>query len=369
MDFSLTETQGQLKGLVARIFSEQVSQERLRSLDSTGYYDAALWTQLSESGFLGVTLTSDMGGVDEDFETLCVLLEEAGRSVAPVPLFDVLVSGAFALQTIDQSPAVEAALRNLVSGEGVVCAALHEADQQNLLTVKTQARFDGQHWLLSGSKQQVPVADKSGACWTLANTQEGLGVFLFDLQAPEIVRTRQVITSGEYQYQLDLTQVSAELLIGGSEVETFVERAVLHGMAACSAMAVGVCAEMTRMAALYTTEREQFGKPLATFQAVAHQLADCHINTEALRGLAQQAVCLLNQQGVGNAAREAAWVAKIFAADALHRVSHATQQVHGGTGVDRDYPLFRYCLLAKKLELLCGSQGALLQQLGKALTA
>lgn len=369
MDFSLNETQSQVKQLAAQIFARQTSQERLRVLDAQGYQDSALCRQLAESGLLSLTLDEASGGIGESFETLCVLLEEVARHVAPVPLLEMLVCGVTALQGVPKNPAVSAALQVLASGEGVVTAALYEQAQPDQFSVQARAtQTDGQ-WFLAGKKDRVPLADSPGACWTLAQTEEGLGAFLFDLQGPGIRRERQTITSGEYVYRLDMHAVPVVLLAQGAAAQALIDRAELFGMAASTAMAVGLCAEMTRMSATYGGERKQFGKPIASFQAVAHLLADCYIETEALRGVSQQAICRLTEQGITAEAREAVLTAKIFASQALHRVSHACQQVHGGTGVDRDYGLFRYCLMAKKLELEFGGQALLLQRLGGLLVA
>ncbi|ROM33980.1 hypothetical protein BK648_24800 [Pseudomonas poae] len=369
MDFSLNETQNQVKQLAAQIFAKETTQERLRALDAVGYQDSALCRQLAESGLLSLTLDDASGGIGESFETLCVLLEEAARYVAPVPLLEMLVTGVTALQGVPENTALTDALQVLASGEGVVTAALYEEAQPDQLSVKARAtQTDGQ-WFLTGQKDRVPMADSPGACWTLAQTEDGPGAFLFDLQGPGIHRERQTTTSGEYVFRLGLQAVPAVLLVRGAAALTLMERAELFGMAASSAMAVGVCAEMTRMSATYGSERKQFGKPIASFQAVAHLLADCYIETEALRGVAQQAICRLTEPGISDETREAVLTAKIFAAQALHRVSHACQQVHGGTGVDRDYGLFRYCLMAKKLELEFGGQARLLQRLGDLLVA
>jgi len=369
MDFALTDTQTGLQELAGRIFAEQASQERLRQLDRTGYYDALLWRQLAESGLLGITLDEARGGVGEDFITLSVLLEEAARHVAPVPLLEVLVAGVLPLQWAPACEASNAALRALIQGEAMVCAALYEPGQRNWRQVATRAIRHGDAWQLTGSKHLVAVADQPGVCWTLAQTGDGLGLFLFDLQATGVSRRQQVDTTGEYRFALELGAVSAVCLATACEAQALLDRLELHLLAGCSVMAVGACAEMTRLAASHTSEREQFGKPLATFQAVAHRLADCHIDIEALRGLTQQALCRLSASHDDAERSEAVLVAKAFSGEVLHRVSHATQQVHGGTGVDRDYPLFRYCLLAKRLELAYGSPAELLQRLGAALVA
>jgi alkylation response protein AidB-like acyl-CoA dehydrogenase len=129
-------------------------------------------------------------------------------------------------------------------------------------------------------------------------------------------------------------------------------------------MTVGLTDRMMRMTAQYTSQREQFGRPIATFQAVAHRAADCYIDIECLRLVTQQAVALLQQ---GGDAREAVQVAKIWCGDVAHRLSQAAQHLHGGIGVDRDYPLFRYCLWARQLELSLGGSAMLKAELGVAI--
>jgi len=268
------------------------------------------------------------------------------------------------LQALGNSPVLEALLPKLATGEVVFTSATVEPRQLDLLNVSTRAERVDDQWRLSGCKHRVSVADQPGVCWTLARYADGVGVFLFDLQSAGIERQQQTTTTGEYVFTLTLQEVPANLLVDAASTPAFVDTAQLHLFAAATAMAVGVCSAMTRMGAEYTSEREQFGRPIATFQAVAHALADCHIDSECLRGLMEQAVSRLNHLEDTALATEAVLAASVYACEALHRVSHAVQQVHGGTGVDRDYPLFRYCLLAKKLELLLGGQSALLARLG-----
>jgi alkylation response protein AidB-like acyl-CoA dehydrogenase len=123
---------------------------------------------------------------------------------------------------------------------------------------------------------------------------------------------------------------------------------------------------MMRMTASYTSERQQFGVPVATFQAVGHRAADCYIDVECLRLTTQQAVSLLAQGGDSS---EAVMIAKIWVGDVCHRVSQAAQHLHGGIGIDRDYELFRYCLWARQIELTCGTSAALTQGLGEKIAA
>ena len=137
-----------------------------------------------------------------------------------------------------------------------------------------------------------------------------------------------------------------------------------HTAAANCAMAVGVSERMTRMTAEYTAEREQFGVKIATFQAVGQRAADCYIDTECLRLVTQQAISLLNQ---GREADDEIMMAKIWLGNVTHRVSYAAQHLHGGIGVDRDYPLFRFCLWARQLEMSMGSSAELTARLGEGI--
>ena len=127
-----------------------------------------------------------------------------------------------------------------------------------------------------------------------------------------------------------------------------------------------VCDKMMRITGQYTSEREQFGRAIATFQAVSHRVADCFIDVECLRLVTQQAASLIDQ---GRPAGEAVTIAKIWCGDVTHRVNQAAQHCHGGTGVDRDYPLHRYSLLARQIELSAGNSAQLSGQLGEEICA
>ena len=174
------------------------------------------------------------------------------------------------------------------------------------------------------------------------------------MDAPGVSRERQRTTSGhpEALLRLDGVRVDADHLLGGSDrgaevLDWTVERAT----AALCALAIGICEEAVRMTAEYTKTREQFDRPIATFQAVGQRAADAYIDTEAIRLTAWQALWRLSEELP--AAAEVA-VAKFWAAEGGQRVVHAAQHLHGGMGVDLDYPLHRYFLLAKQLELTLG---------------
>ena len=217
---------------------------------------------------------------------------------------------------------------------------------------------------LSGSKHCVPYAEQAEQCLITAQAEDELLVFLLPLSSQGLALRPQASTAGEPQCQLDLESVllaESALIARGEQALKLVQWMLQLTRAAIAAMATGLCDAMLRMTAQYTSQREQFGVPVATFQAVGHRAADCYIDIDCLRLVSQEAVSRLS---LGLDAEQATTIAKIWAGDVCHRVSQASQHLHGGIGVDRDYPLFRYCLMARQLELSVGNSAQLLEQLG-----
>jgi len=194
-------------------------------------------------------------------------------------------------------------------------------------------------------------------------------VLIVDPSANGVTRERQDTTSGIPQARLELdgVQVAAgDVLRGPDSGAAIVDWIVERATAAMCSIATGVCEQALKMTAEYTKTREQFDRPIATFQAVGQRAADAYIDTEAIRLTALQAAWRL-EEGLP-AATEVA-VAKFWAADGGQRVVHAAQHLHGGIGVDRDYPLHRYFLWAKELELTLGGATPQLLKLGEILAA
>ncbi|HEY7774909.1 MAG TPA: acyl-CoA dehydrogenase family protein, partial [Kineobactrum sp.] len=169
-----------------------------------------------------------------------------------------------------------------------------------------------------------------------------------------------------YQVQLQDVRVPAADIVCREGGETVIEWIRDRCIAALCAQQLGAADHAMRMAAGYTSERQQFGVPVATFQAVGHRMADCYIDVECLRLCAYQAISMLT---AGGDARTEVQIAKIWAGDVGHRVSYACQHVHGGTGIDREYPLWRYCLWLRYNEMTLGGSNAHSAELGSRLAA
>ena len=362
MDFSYSEAQREVKALAEKILGDQTAPERLKGIEQgEARFDDKLWADLAEAGLLGVAIDETHGGMGFGFETLCLLVEEVGRTVAPAPVVPVLVTAASSLQKFAPAPLCERHLPPVANGSELLSAAMIEPGNEDAANPSTQAQSTGDSWRLSGSKHCVPFANRAAGIVLSARTESGLGVFLVNPQEKGARCTAQQVTTGESQCLLELDGAPATLVAEGETAEEMVRWMRESTAAALSAMAVGLCDKMMRMTATYTSERKQFGVPVATFQAVGHQQADSFIDIECLRLVSQQAVSLLDR---GQDAAEAVQVAKVWTGDACHRVSQNSQQCHGGAGVDRDYPLFRYCLWARQIELSCGSSAEWLASLG-----
>jgi 3-oxocholest-4-en-26-oyl-CoA dehydrogenase beta subunit len=369
MDFGLTEEQEATRDLARQILTDRSTHERLKEIEAGGEgFDRDTWAELAKAGLLGIALPEDVGGSGLGFVALCLLLEEVGRTVAPVPVLPTVVLGALPIAQFGTDAQRQEYLPGVVACNTVLTAALVEPGTDPLHPTTT-ARPDGDGWRVDGVKTLVPTGLVANRILVPATVGDdgAVVVLIVDPNASGVTRERQDTTSGIPQARLELdgVQVDAGDVLGDAEsgaaiVDWMVERA---NAAMCS-IATGVCEQALHMTAEYTKTREQFDRPIATFQAVGQRAADAYIDTEAVRLTALQAAWRL-EAGLPAAAEVA--VAKFWAADGGQRVVHAAQHLHGGIGVDRDYPLHRYFLWAKELELTLGGATPQLLKLGAIL--
>jgi alkylation response protein AidB-like acyl-CoA dehydrogenase len=368
MDFSFNEEQEDLKGLVEKILAGELTPERLKEAEAgEDNFDRDLWKQLAEAGVLGIAVPEAQGGGGYGFLEAALVLEQVGKTVAPVPYYASVVLGALPIARFGTDAQKNALLPGVVSGESILTAALAEAGADPLKPTTT-AKRDGDGWVLDGVKECVAAGPLADQVLVPASTADGgVIVAIVAANAKGVTRERQDTTSHhpEARYTLAGVKVADANVLGsaaqGTEILSWlVDRAT----AALCAITVGVCEEALRMTAEYTKTREQFGRAIATFQAVGQRAADAYIDTEAIRLTAWQAIWRLSEELP--AAAEVS-VAKFWAAEGGQRVVHAAQHLHGGMGVDRDYPLHRYFLWAKVLELTLGGTTPQLLRLGKIL--
>lgn len=367
MDFSLTEEQTAVRDLAAQILGDLTTQERLSALDDAGF-DVQAWRALAEAGLLGVALPEDAGGGGLGFLGAHLLLEAVGAHAAPLPVWETLVLGALPVARFGSAALQERWLPRVIDGSTLLTAAVTEDGASDPAQPRTRARRSGDGWELEGTKASVPFAVIAAGILVPATTEDlGTGVWLVSCDAPGVAITPQAVISGAPygEVTLDRVAVDGDALLGpldGTALGWLLE----HAAAGVASLTSGLCAAVLRMSAEYTSRREQFGRPVATFQAVAQRVADAYIDTEAAQLTALQAAWRLTE---GLPASEEVAIAKWWAGEAGHRVVHAAHHVHGGVGVDREYPLHRYFAAVKQHEFVLGGGTPQLLRLGAAMAA
>jgi len=369
MDFSLSDDQRELRDLAARILSDAVTDESLRTFaDSGASHDAALWQTLAEAGLLGLAISEENGGLGLGMIELGLLLEEQGRTLAPLPLTPNI---AMAAMTLDRegSAAQKQWLPKVVAGEALLAVAVEEVGGTDAAAPALRAEPDGNGWRLTGTKIAVSYGAQAAALLVTAATPQGPALFLVDPQTSGLTIEEQSSTSGEPQAQvtLDNVQLGGEAVVGSVEDgRRIVQAMVDRGQVALAQRQVGVASEALRRTAEYSSGRVQFGKPLGSFQGVQQRAADGFIDVEAMRSTALLAAWSIDEgraQGADIAA------AKYWAAIGGHRVVHTAQHLHGGMGADITYPIHRYFLTATQIGVALGGTAPMLARIGREVAA
>lgn len=348
MDFSFTSDQDELRELTRRLLTDRCTLEHLKDVrESDTGVDLALWREMAELGLVGIGLPESAGGGGLGFTEACIVLEEVGRAVAPVPALTVMAMAGPVLAEYGTA----AQLEGLASGERVVSVAVHDVVGDVLDPAATVT--DGR---ITGEKVCAPMGHVADAF--IVSTTDGLYYVAADADGVTVERQDTVDDLPDAKVTLD--GAVGEKLTGPEGLAWMVER----GRTGQSIIMAGVSAQALEITSEYVKERVQFDRVIATFQAVAQRAADARIDTEAIWLTAWQAAIRLDE---GLDASEQVATAKFWAADGGQRVVHAATHLHGGVGVDRDYPLHRYYLWTKHQELFLGGATPNLLRLGQLL--
>jgi 3-oxocholest-4-en-26-oyl-CoA dehydrogenase beta subunit len=341
MDLSFNEGQQALHSLTAQILAGEVTTDRLKQAErSTDWYDRALWTELARAGVAGAGIPDEYGGSGGGIVEICIALCEIGRTVAPVPAWPSMVA-ALGVAHFGSAEHRTRWLPGAAAGETVLTLALPD-------TSDASARGSA----LDGVASFVPAAGLASRIIVGA----GSALFLVD---PALARLeRLTATSGEPRFNVTLEEAEAELLIDDAGAAAWLAECATTALCAVQ---LGIAERALRLTAEYTSQREQFGRPLGSFQAVQQRAADAYIDVEAMRWTMWQAAWRLDE---GLPAAEEVAIAASWAADGGQRVLAAAQHLHGGTGVDLEYPLHRFTLAGKLIELTLGGGARQFARLG-----
>jgi alkylation response protein AidB-like acyl-CoA dehydrogenase len=358
MDFSLSEAQTELAGLARKILAERDTPPRQ-------------WAELAAAGVLAAGLPEPLGGAGLGFLEQCSVLAEIGRAVSLVPYLPSVVLGAGAIAEFGRPDQQHRWAAGAGAGSVVLTAALCEEDGDDPSAPSARAERDGDRWRLSGVKTAVPAATRADLMLVPASAADGVMVFLVEPSDHGVTVQPQTLTDGADAGRLILDGAALDdgrVLGGRRRGAEICGWLVARGTVGLCATQAGVAGRALELTAEYARSREQFGRPIGSFQAVAQRLADAYIDVEAVQLTMWQAAWLLATRQPDDAEVSAAIAtAKFWAADAGHRVAHTAVHVHGGLGIDMSYPVHRYFTAAKLAEFTLGGATAQLRRLGDVL--
>ena len=338
MEFTFSPESDDAAELAASILGDKTSPERLKAVEAGGdRFDRELWA----------TLTNAFDWADLGLIELCRILVEVGRTVAPLPL---AVHGPAVFLLNELSLDVPA---------GLITAAVSE-ERSALPSAPTTTSDDGT--TVTGVKTLVRAGMAADAFLVTASTPSGTGVFLVAADATGVERQAQHTSDGDVTALVTFSDAAATP-VGD---ETTAQRLGELLIVAAAAEQVGVTEGALRLTADYAKTREQFGRPIGTFQAVGQRLADGFIDVLCQRLALWQAVWRLSE---GLEASTEVAVAKLWAADAGHKLAHTTVHVHGGVGIDLDGEAHRYFTSAKRFEFVWGAATEQALKIGRTFAA
>ncbi|WP_066899859.1 acyl-CoA dehydrogenase family protein [Mycolicibacterium houstonense] len=360
MDFKTTEAADDLGGLVRTITESVCTPEHQRELDKLEQpFDAELWAKLVEAAVLSAAAPESVGGGGFGVLEQAAVLTALGRQLAAVPYLESVVLGAGALAAFGSEELRSEWAQPAVAGDKVLTVALDGEMGQG----PVQAQADGSGHKLTGSRTLVTYGPVADAFLVPAESPSGTSVFLVAKDDPGVT-VSPLSTTGKGSVallELEGTTVDAARLVGGADVAAWLTTYAALGR---SAFQLGVLERALELTSEYAREREQFDRPIGSFQAVSSRLADGYIDVKGLRLTLTQAAWRLSEDLPADidVASAAFW-----AAEAGHRVAHTAVHVHGGVGIDMDHPVHRYFLAAKQTEFGVGGATGQLLRIGREL--
>ncbi len=363
MDFSLSEEQEMLRKMARDFLSAECPKSQVRQLEEseTGH-SPELWKKMAELGWMGLVLPEKYGGAGLSLLDMAILFEEFGRAAVPGPMFSTVVLGALPILEWGTEEQKRVILPEVASGELILTMAIAEPEvNEDPAFVATRAASQGNGFVISGTKLFVPYAHISDYMLVATRThgapgdEKGVTVFIVSSKAQNITMTPLATIAADKQFEVRFDKVmvnSWDILGKLDEGLPLVRETLRKATALQCAVMVGGAQQELEITAEHTKNRVQFERPIGTFQAVQHKLADMYIDVNGARWTAYQAIWRLSE---GLPADREVAIAKGFANIACQRVAFGAQQLHGGLGVDKDYDLHFYFRRAKALSLTMGS--------------
>jgi alkylation response protein AidB-like acyl-CoA dehydrogenase len=364
MDFAFSEQQDLLRTSARQFLERECPPDMVRrwSDDPQGY-SPDLWQTMAAFGWMGLVLPETYGGSGLSFVDLTILMEEMGRVLLPAPFFSSIALGALTLLETGSDEQRQQMLPRLVRGETKVCVALLEADgRYDPRGISMRASIRGNRATLNGTKLFVVDAHVSDYIICVARTrggrdpESGISLFVLDITSPGIACTPLMSidqTRGLCEVSFTRVGVSLEAMLGGRDAAwPTLQRALDKATVALCAEMVGGAEKAMEMCVDYGKTRVQFGRPIGSFQAVKHKIADMKVWVENAKSVVYYAAWAVDRDAPE--ASRAASMAKAYCSGMYTQVTADGIQVHGGVGFTWDHHMHLYFKRAKSSEVLLG---------------
>jgi alkylation response protein AidB-like acyl-CoA dehydrogenase len=353
---ALTEEQEELRRSVRR-FLEDVSpvREVRRLMDSETGYDPAVWSRMAgQLGLQGLHIPDEHGGAGLGHVELAIVFEELGRSLACVPYLATAGMAANALLASGDDSAQRDLLPRLASGEAIgTLAVAEDGGRWDLDAVAAEARPAGHGWVLDGHKAFVVDGGQADLIVVAARAPAGLSAFVVEAGAPGLTRTAPpTLDQTRRLARLELATTPARLIGEEGDAAGWLSKTLDLAAVALAAEQVGGAQRCLEMAVEYAKTRQQFGRPIGSFQAVKHRCADMLVRVESARSAAYYAAWAAAEDT--DELPVVASLAKAYCSEAYFFAAAENIQVHGGIGFTWEHDAHLYFKRAKASELLLG---------------
>ena len=350
MDFDFSDDQIALRDAVQRWVDKGYGFERRRAIAAHGGFDRAAYHELAELGLTGLYVSEAHGGLGMGPVEAMVVMEALGRGIVLEPLAQTLIASAV-LHTHAPADLQSQWLPRIASGAAIVVLAHQERGARHHLNrCQTQAQSAGDEWTVSGSKSIVPVGDQADAFIVPAQAGGQMALFLVERGAAGVTAEGYLTQDGARAAEVRFTSSPARRLT--AQGLTALEAAADIGSACVCAEGVGVMDKTLAITADYLNTRQQFGVPIASFQALRHRVADMKMQLELARSMSYYAS--LKLQAPAAERRQAIARARYQLGHAMRFVGQSAVQLHGGIGVTDEYIVSHYFRKLTQLEMTFG---------------
>jgi alkylation response protein AidB-like acyl-CoA dehydrogenase len=346
VDFALNEEQAMLQEVLRDFLTARSSEEAVRSqmADPAGY-DGPLWRRMAE----------EYGGSGFTFVELGIAIEEMGRALTVSPFFASAVMAPQLLLALADEEANKEYLPGLAAGELIATVALAEdSGSWQPVDVGTTATESGDSWVLDGHKNYVLDGTVADLLLVAARAGDRVGVFAVEAAAAGMVRTALgTMDQTRKQARLEFAKTPARLIGSLEAGEAAIGMMLDHSMVALAAESLGGAAKVLDMAVEYAKVREQFGRPIGSFQAIKHKCASMLVDLESSRSAVYYALWAVSAADAE--VPKVASLAKAFCVDAYLAACGENIQIHGGIGFTWEHPAHLYLKRAKNAQSFLGS--------------